>query len=441
MLRHTFLLIYRNFHRFKGTFCINILGLSAGFACALLIGLWIDDEMQFDRYHANDERLYQVMYHERTAQGIRTTGQTPWFLAGALKRELPEISYAAMATPPMFFPDFTIYAGDGLSKGIGKFVGEDFFRIFSHNLLAGTKEDVLRDKNSVVISESLARKLFNTTENLIGKPFEYEMLHRRNQAVISGVFEDVSKHSSERFDFVLSFKIIDEIMGHRGLTYNWDYTDPFYSYVVLKEGVDVQGTQHKLEAFIASKSKTAPFSMFLKPYADTYLYGKYENGRPSGGRIDYVILFSVIGVFILSIACINFVNLSTAKARTRLKEIAIKKVVGANRVSLIVQYLGETMFLSIVSLFISLIAVQLLLPEFNVITGKSLELSLSFQRIVVLLVRQVGGPVGSRAQLDLAHAPVDERGDACQVMVGVAFFEEPARCIHLDVVADPPDQS
>lgn len=386
MLKHTFLLIYRNFRRFKGSFYINIIGLTAGFVCALLICLWINDEVRFDRYHANDESLYQVMYHEKTEQGIKTTGQTPYFLAEALKSEIPGMKYAAVTTPPMFFPDFTIYSNGKMSKGVGKFVEEDFFQIFSYDLLAGSKEDVLKDKNSIVISESLARSLFNSTQNIIGKPLEYEMLHLRKQVFISGIFKDVPPHSSERFDFILSFQIVKDLMGLQRQAYTWDYTDPFYTYVVLNEGASAQSTNLKLEKFISSKSKSSPFTLFLKPYSDTYLYGEYENGRPNGGRIDYVILFSIIGIFILLIACINFINLSTAKARTRLKEIAIKKVVGANRLSLIFQYLSETIFLSCVSLILSLVVVQLLLPEFNHITGKSLALSLSFQWITVLVM-------------------------------------------------------
>lgn len=386
MLKHTLLIIYRNFLRFKGSFFINIIGLTAGFACALLIGLWINDELSFDRYHANDEMLYQVMYHEQTDQGIKTTGQTPYFLSDALKREIPGIKYAAVTTPPLFFPDFTIYCNDKLSKGTGKFVEEEFFQIFSHDLLVGNEEGVLKDKNSVVISESLARSLFNSTENVIGKPLEYEILHLRKQVFISGIFKDVPTHSSERFDFILSFQIIRDLMGLQGQTYSWDFTDPFYTYVVLNEDANANAIQAKLESFISSKSKSSPFTMFLKPFSETYLYGKYENGQPNGGRIDYVILFSIIGIFILLIACINFINLSTAKARTRLKEIAVKKVVGANRLSLIFQYLGETIFLSLVALLMSLIVVHLLLPEFNLITGKSLELSLRIEWIALLVL-------------------------------------------------------
>jgi ABC-type antimicrobial peptide transport system permease subunit len=385
MLKHTFVLIYRNFRRFKSTFYINLIGLTAGFACALLIFLWIADELSFDKYHQHDERLYQVMYHEKANGDIKTTGQTPYFLSDALKTEIPGIEYAAVATPPLFFPDFTISCNGKFAKGIGKFVEKDFFLMFSYDLLAGNAKDVLSDKNSVVISESLAKNLFNSTENAIGKSFDYELLHLKKQVFISGVFRNVPDNSSEQFDFILSFQIIRDLMGLQNQAYNWDFTDPFYTYLVLKDGVDVHALNKQLEDYITTKSKTSPFRLFLKSFSSNYLYGKYENGQPDGGRIDYVVLFSIIGVFILIIACINFINLSTAKARTRLKEIGIKKVIGASRKSLVIQYLGETGFLSCLSLLISLIVVQLILPEFNVITGKSLQLKFDLEGMIVLI--------------------------------------------------------
>lgn len=390
MLKHVLLLIYRNFRRFRGTFYINIIGLTAGFASGILICLWVVDELSFDRYHEHNDRLCQVMYHEKTESDVKTSGQTPYYLAEALKNEIPEIEYAAVTTPPMFFPDFTISSNGKTVKAIGKFVERDFFRMFSYNLFVGNAEDVLHDLNSVVISESLAMHLFNSTEDVVGKALDYELLHLGKQVFISGIFRDVPANSSERFDFVLPFEVINNLMGFKKQGYSWDHTDPFHCYVVLKDGFDYHSVNSKLVDFISKKSKTSPFSLFLKPYSDTYLYGKYENGVPSGGRIDYVILFSIIGSLILIIACINFINLSTAKARTRLKEIGIKKVIGANRRSLVFQYLGETIFLSYLSLMLALVVVYLLLPEVNVVTGKSLRFSFDIASVGGLIFIALG---------------------------------------------------
>jgi putative ABC transport system permease protein len=137
MLNHLLTVIYRNALRFKSPFIINLIGSSSGLAAALLIYLWVHDELSFDRYHENDDRLYQVMYHEKTGNDIKTTGQTPYFLSNALLDELPEIDYAVTATPPLFFPDFTIYANERYVKAVGKFVDRSFFQLFSYKLLEG----------------------------------------------------------------------------------------------------------------------------------------------------------------------------------------------------------------------------------------------------------------------------------------------------------------
>jgi putative ABC transport system permease protein len=386
MLRHTLSLIFRNALRFRSIFVINLIGLSTGLAGSLLIYLWISDELGIDKFHKNDSRLFQAMYHEKTANGIKTTGQTPWFLSAALKNEIPEVEFAATVTPPDFFPDFTITANNKKVKGIGKFADEDFFRMFSYNIIAGNQATVLRDKNSVVISVSLAEKLFNTTDNIIGKPLDYSLLGLEKQVFISGVFKDVPSNASEHLDFVLSFDVIRELMGLRDVSYAWETTDPFYSYIMLKEDASIGPVNNKLQNYIAVKNSSSPFSVFLRPFSDGYLYGKYENGKPDGGRIDYVILFSLIGIFILIIACINFVNLSTAKARTRLKEIGVRKVIGATRKSLIFQYMSETLVLSFLSLVLSIIIVYAVLPQFNFITGKQLSLILDTKLLTAAFV-------------------------------------------------------
>jgi putative ABC transport system permease protein len=385
MLKHLLTVIYRNALRFKSPFIINLIGLSSGLAAALLIYLWVYDELSFDRYHENDDRLYQVMYHEKTVNDIKTTGQTPYFLANALLDDVPEIEYAVTATPPLFFPDFTIYANERYVKAVGKFVDRSFFQLFSYKLLEGRVEDVLNDKSSVVICESLARSLYNSPENAVGKEFEYSLLHLKKQLTVSGVFKDLPNNSSERFDFIVSFQIIDDLMGLRDHDYSWERTDPFFTYVLLKEGADVKSVNEKLENYIALKNGSAPFSMFLRPFSDGYLYGKYQNGHLQGGRIDYVIVFSIVAIFILAIACINFINLSTAKARTRLKEIGIKKVIGATRRSLILQFMGETLLVSLIALSIALVFVYFILPEFNLIAGKKLEYEVNYSLVVSLV--------------------------------------------------------
>jgi ABC-type antimicrobial peptide transport system permease subunit len=384
MFQHSLLLIYRNFKRFKSTFFINWFGLSTGLACTVLIYLWVNDELKVDKFHLNDKRLFQVMAHEVDGKDIRTTNTMHHGMAKALAEEMPEIEYAAVATPPLFFPTFTLEAQDIHVKGVGKFAGKDFFSIFSYSLTEGNENQVLTDKNSIVISERLARSLFNTTQNILGKTVEWRLLHLKRQVTVSGVFRGTPANSSEQFDFVLSFDSFEEIMGMRSGEVNWNDPEPFYTYMIVREGIDIDHFNTKIEAFL--KNKNVPSrTLFIKPYSDNYLYGKYENGIPSGGRIGYVKLFSLIALFILMIACINFMNLSTAKASKRIKEVGIKKAIGAKRSILIFQYLSESMLMSFLSLLMAIVLVEFLLPQFNEITGKQLAVHFDTNLILAVL--------------------------------------------------------
>ena len=202
--------------------------------------------------------------------------------------------------------------------------------------------------------------------------------------IVSGIFGGVPPNSSEAFDFLLSFDAFTEDVMQMHV--DWSRPEPFHTYVVLKPGTSADAFNRKLAGFLARRSpKNAHRTLLATPYADLYLYGKFENGRPVGTRIAYVKLFSAIAGFILLIACINFTNLSTAKASRRLKEVGIKKVVGAGRRTLVAQYLGESLLMAFASLAVAVGAVALLLPHFNRLTGKSLGLGVSADVVLAFL--------------------------------------------------------
>ncbi|MEX2233803.1 MAG: ABC transporter permease [Cyclobacteriaceae bacterium] len=382
MFRHTLLLIYRNFKRFKTTFFINLIGLSTGIACTLLIYLWVADEWTFDRYHEKDGRLFQVMENSTTTKGVETRSQTQLFLAEVLAAELPEIESAVTVTPPHFFSAFTLTANNTHVEGVGKYVGKDFFSMFSYGLINGNASEVLADKNSVVLSERIAKRLFSDISDIVGKDLEYQMQTLKKRVTITGVFKDLPINSSEQFDIILSFEAFSDIMNFNKKTLDWGNVAPFLTYVTTKEGTDIDQFNDKLGGFLESKSGNLSHrTLFLRPFADKYLFGKYENGKVSGGRIEYIKLFSIIAAFILLIACVNFMNLSTAKASRRMKEIGIKKVIGAKRTTLIFQYLGESLLMSFLSLFLAILVVDLFLPQFNSITGK--DLVMNFDRPII----------------------------------------------------------
>ena len=381
MFKHNLLLAYRNFKRHKSTFFINLIGLSCGLACVLIIFLWINDELSFDKYHQHDGRLYQVMVNTKSDKGIQTDKSSPHTLAEVLPLEMPEIEYAAAATPLSFFPAITLSADNKKIQGTGKFAGKDFFKIFSYHLIEGDGSSVLLNKNAIVLSQSQAKILFGPAGNAVGKAVEYNVAGIKRECIVTGIFKDVPLNSSERFDFVLSF---DDLKDKMQMGPNWN-SEPFCTYVTVKSGTNIEQFNNKLTRLITDKSKDSSRSYFLQRFSDNYLYGKYENGKKAGGRIEYVKLFGVVALFILVISCVNFMNLSTAKAATRVKEIGIKKAIGAERRTLILQYLCESVLMATLSLIFALCIVFLLLPQFNEITQKSLHLHFSTEFSLILI--------------------------------------------------------
>jgi putative ABC transport system permease protein len=376
MFKNYFKTTWRNLAKDRRFALLNLLGLSTGLACTLLIYLWVTDELQMDKFHQNDARLYQVMENRIQGPNIWTAPSAPAPEADALAKEMPEVQYAVatieaeMSTLSVgndSAPESSTPERDIKSNGL--YAGVDFFHVFSYKLIHGNPGQVLADKKAIVLSDLLARRLFGTTENLIGKTVQFQ---HEQPYTISGIFTAPGVHSSEQFDFVLPILGQKDAEDNRS---NWDNT--FCStYLVLKPGADAAQFNAKIAGLIVRKSNNQIKyrTPFIQRYSDIYLYGRYEAGVQSGGRMDYVRLFSLIALFILVIACINFMNLSTAKAAGRAKEVGIRKVVGAGRGTLIIQFLGESIGMAFASLFLAICWVSLVLPAFNDITGKQLSL-------------------------------------------------------------------
>ncbi|RZJ83226.1 MAG: ABC transporter permease, partial [Chryseobacterium sp.] len=371
MLRHHLLLVYRNFKKHKNSFFINLIGLSAGLTCTLLIYLWVNDEMQIDRFH--NDRIYQVIQNEHLTDGIQTVEGTPGILAETMAKEIPEVEAAVATSPGFWLSQSKVSANHKPAiKAAGKFASADFFKVFSYPLITGNDNNVLKGTKTVVISESIARKLFNSTD-VVGEEMVWSNteMQAENHARISGVFKDMGDNSSEKVDFFVSYDVLLGPEGNSGYR-KWTNYGPS-TYVILKADADPTVFNNKIKNYLKTKG-VANYTLFTRPFAESYLYNQFDNGKVTGGRIAYVRLFSLIAVFILIIACINFMNLATAKASRRSKEVGVKKVLGAPRSALILQYLAESMILTIMGVFLSLLAVELVLPQFNQITGKSLNL-------------------------------------------------------------------
>ncbi|MEM9143982.1 MAG: ABC transporter permease, partial [Bacteroidota bacterium] len=395
MLKHNLKLFFRNIGKNKSTFLINSIGLSTGLACTLLIALWVFDELSVDKFHENDARLYQVMQNFQFEGNMETEGETPVPLGEALLEEMPEVEHAVAVND--FFSwhsrEGILSNGDKHIKAGGWHAGADFFNVFSHTLLQGDKDGALADKNNIVLSESLAKRIFGTRENVIGRTLAWKHPSFEGTYEVSGVFEDPPVNATAQFDFLISMAVLLE-NDPWAKKWGGGYAQTF---LVLKEGTDVERFNEKVNGFKGTKVDWDDHStIFVQQYSKKYLYGNYENGKPVGGRITYVRLFSIIALCILLIACINFINLSTALASRKMKEIGIKKAVGAQRRTLVVQFLGESMLMAVLSLVVAVLLVVLFLPQFNRIAGKHLYLDMGLYEIssiigIVLLTGFLSG--------------------------------------------------
>jgi ABC-type antimicrobial peptide transport system permease subunit len=384
MFQHFLLLSFRTFKRFKSSFLINLIGLSTGLACTLLIYLWVNHELRVDKFHENDSRLYQVLSNHETPQGIGTGDMTPVPLSDALLADMPEVEKAVTVN------DFRTWnnregilsLGEKHIKVQGMHAGKDFFNVFSFPLLNGNRDQVLADKSGIVISDELAKKLFNTSENAVGKTLEWSHPGFEGTYTIADVFTPQANSSMAPFDVVFS---MDVLLEKQEMASEWDQSWG-QTFMVLKKETNIKDLNQKLKGYLKEKDEVmVNLSMFVQKYSDIYLYGKYENGIPVAGRMQYVKFFSLIAIFILLIACVNFMNLSTAQASLRMKEIGVKKTIGASRKSLITQFLSESMLLTFISLVIAILLVVLLLPQFNDITGKKLQFVLDTRDILVMI--------------------------------------------------------
>ncbi len=270
MLRHNLLLTYRAFKRFKSSFFINLVGLTAGLACTLLIYLWVVDELKMDQFHAKSDRLFRVMEHQQYSDHIMTTWSTPGILAETLKEEIPEIEHAATTT---WVNSSTLSIGEHSVKADGFHVGADFFNIFSFDLIHGDEDQVLTDKKSIVISQHLAEQLFNRSDDVIGKIVEFE---HSKEFIVSGVFKGTPRRSSYQFDFVLPF---EEYKDDNEWVLSWGNNGPS-TFVTLIEGADYKNVSKKIAGFIKEREEESNVTLFLNPFEDLYLYGRFENGNP-----------------------------------------------------------------------------------------------------------------------------------------------------------------
>lgn len=389
IMRYHLKFAFRNFHRQKLAFLINVIGLASGLTCAMLIYLWVDDELQVDKIFKDDELIYQIMMNDPNGDDINTASYTPHLMAQSLAAEMNEVDKAVALLPAElvrdFLGDFHLNTSKKQLKASGQFAESDFFKIFSYPLLSGKAPQLLNDARSIVISRSLAEKLFVDYQSAIGEVISWQMASFKGEAHVTGVFEDIPTGASIQFDFVLDFHTWYEIAGQMQLdVHNWGNHTP-YTYVKLHSRTNLELFQSNLNAFAATKNKINDKELLPVRYSSLYLYGQFKDGVQMPGRIKQVKTFAIIGILILLIAGINFMNLSTARASKRMKEIGIKKALGIRRKSLTSQFLVESILIVLISTAGSLMLVHLLLPGFSLFTGKELAIHYNLKLVLQLL--------------------------------------------------------
>ncbi|MEO8474025.1 MAG: ABC transporter permease [Chryseolinea sp.] len=362
MLRNYLKTTIRNLFRYKSYTFINVFGLTIGLAASILILLWVMDEMSYDQFHKNP-RLYRVVSNAEYSDGkIETGWSTPMKLADGMQREIPEVDQTMRIS---WNATMLVKLGGKSTIEDGFYADSSMFSMFSFPIIAGDKKNPLPSIKSIAVSKKLADKFFKG-EDAIGKEINVD---KRYDFTITSVFADVPTHSSLKFDFVIPFTIWEQENKWAG---NWGNSS-MQTFVTLKPGSDDVLVNEKISGMIKKNCTECISNPMLFPYKKMRLHSEFLNGKSVGGRISYVMSLSVVALIILLIACINFMNLSTARSATRSLEVGIRKSIGAQRSGIIAQFIGESMLLTVIAMIFALTIVELILPLFNAITDKSIS--------------------------------------------------------------------
>ena len=394
MDKNYFKIAWRHIKKNKGYAFINMIGLSLGMACAILILLWVNDEVQYNAFQKNYNNLYQVLENQSYEGKTYTFSAMPGPFAPVVKDELPEIKYAARTD---WGTNLLFSIGDKSIYEMGVFADPDFLKMFSFELIKGDTSKILKDPSSIVITKKMAQKFFGD-DDPVGRTIK---VNNDKEYTITGLLKDPPLNSTIKFSWLASFKIYED--KNQWLK-NWG-NNGIQTYLQLKEGTDPKQVDKKLHDFISKKDTGAIAKPFLLAMKDWRLRSRYEDGKYAGGRIEYVRMFSIIGLLIIIIACINFMNLATARSEQRAREVGVRKVLGAGRTTLIRQFFGESIMMSFAAMLFAALIVFLVLPSFNTLVEKKLTFDLSNPVIwagMPLLALVCGAIAGSYPSLYLS---------------------------------------
>lgn len=414
MLKNYIKVAFRNLRRHKGFSFINIAGLAVGMACAVLILLWVQDELSYDRFHEDVEHIYRVVREVHQPGHTFHTTYTSAELCRVMRDEFPEIAAAAAINgrPRVLFEHGNkAFYEEGLVQ-----VDPVFFDILTFTFVAGDPRSALSDGNAIVITEDIAKKYFGD-EDPIGKTLTWNnWLDRR----VTGVIENIPPNSHIRFDLVINTEQMRNSWPD-GLGWEWNI---FRSYVKLQKQADPEELGRKMTEALDNKyPHHSKFEerIYFQPLTQAHLYAV-----GGGGPIKYVYVFSLIALFVLFIACINYMNLATARSASRAKEVGLRKVVGSNRGQLTKQFLGESLFFVFIAYLLSLVLVKIFLPVFNQIAGKTMIINFGNARFIfasLAIIFFTGTVAGSYPALYLSTFSAAQvlKGHISSGLKGAAF--------------------
>ncbi len=384
MLKNYFKVALRSILRDKFYSFINIAGLAMGIACCLLILIYVNDELSYDRFHENANRTYRLTEIIETEGSGEKSSSMPFPVGPTLQQDFPDFVEAQVRMFNFQSPHLLIVNKEKNIEFNEKrvfFVDSTFLNVFDYELIRGNRETALNETRSVLITESMATKYFQD-EDPIGKTLR---IQDQQDLVVTGVMKDARKNAHFEFDFLVSFSSLKDYYGGN-YPQTW-YWNPCWTYVVLKENVTPENLATVFPDFIQKyfpRNIVDDSKIVLQPLTDIHLKSELDFEIQKNSSQDNIYVFSIIGLFILFIACINYMNLSTAKSVKRAKEVGMRKTLGGVRQQLIAQFLTESLLITLVALIISIALVILALPQFNTFTNKGIELSVLAQPIVII---------------------------------------------------------
>ena len=367
MLRNYLKTAFRNLWKNKTYSFLNIFGLAVGITCAGFIFLWVENEKSYNRFQAKYDNVYQVMEHQAYDGKNYTFAATPGVLAPAMKNELPGV----IATARTSWQQKVLFSlGDKAIYEKGLFADSSLFDMLTLPFVQGNKDRVFTQLHSLVISEKMAIKFFGKEKNIIGKTLRVD---NKDEYVISGVIKDIPKNSTIQFEWLAPFKIYYD---KNEWLQSWG-NNGIQTFAELDNKTNIESFNNKFRNYIKSKDTSAIAMPFLFAMDDWRLRNKFEDGKQAGGRIQFVRMFSTIAWVILLIACINFMNLATARSEKRAREVGVRKVLGAGKNILIGQFIGEAIFMSFIAVLLAVAMMYLLLPAFNLLVEQKLSIGLN----------------------------------------------------------------